>query len=165
MNVCIQLPLRLPTMQDQKSLTRYWLSFSGWGRECFSLVFDYKGSQYIRKGQWYTNVNILWLAISYLNATINRKIWKPELVIGTDGSSQTQQKLRVEWYGSGFCPPRCSRSGFWMGLDSDWIVLVVRTRTTGGLPGPVANTSQTSLMLHWRSFLGHCSDVVVTIFA
>jgi hypothetical protein len=38
-------------MQDQKSLHRQGLSFSGWGREWFSLVFDYKGGQYIRKGQ------------------------------------------------------------------------------------------------------------------
>jgi hypothetical protein len=44
-------------MQDQKSLTHRLLSFSGWGRERFSLVFDYKGGQCIRKEQQYANVN------------------------------------------------------------------------------------------------------------
>jgi len=45
LNVCGQLPLRLPTMQDHNSLTRRWLSFWGWGRECFSLLFDYQGGR------------------------------------------------------------------------------------------------------------------------
>jgi len=85
MNVCIQLPLRLPKMQNQKSLTRCWLSFSGWGRKRISLVFDYKGGKYIRKGQRYTNVNILRQAVRYLNATLNREICKPKPQIGTDG--------------------------------------------------------------------------------
>jgi hypothetical protein len=71
MNVCIRLPLRLPKMQDQKSLTCCWLSCSRWGRECVSLVFEYKGGQYNSKGQQYTNVNILWLVVGYLNATTN----------------------------------------------------------------------------------------------
>lgn len=33
MIVCIQLPSRIPMMQDQKSFMRCWLSCSGWGRE------------------------------------------------------------------------------------------------------------------------------------
>jgi hypothetical protein len=151
MNVWIQLPVRLPKEQDQKSLTRRWLSFSGWGRERFSLVFNYKGGQYIRKGQQSTNVNILRLAIGYLNATINRIIRIPEPEIGTDGSSQTRQNPRVDGYGSGFGPPRCSGSGFWTGLEPNQIVLAVRTRTAGWLPGPVANTTWAS------SRLGSCS--------
>jgi hypothetical protein len=77
-------------MQDQKSLTRLWLSFSGWDRERFSLVLDYKGSQYIRKGQQYTNVNILGLARGYLNATINRNTRKLEPEIGTHRRIQTR---------------------------------------------------------------------------
>jgi len=112
MKVCIQLPLRLPKMQDQKSLTHCWLSFSGWGRERFSLVFDYKCGQYIRKGQRYTNVNILRFTIAYLNATIYRKTWKLEPQIGTDGSSQTWQNPRVHGYRSGFGLLRCSGLGF-----------------------------------------------------
>jgi hypothetical protein len=78
-------------VQDQKSLTRRRLSFPGWGREQFLLVFDYKGGQYIRKEQRSTNVNILRLAIGYLNATRNRITQIPEPEIGTDGSSQTQK--------------------------------------------------------------------------
>jgi len=147
MNVQIQLPLRLPKVQDQKSSTRRWLSFSGWGRERFSLVFDHKGGRYFRNGQQYTNVNILRLAIGYLNGTINRDTRIPELEIGTDGSGQTRQNLRVDRYGSGFGPPRCSRSGFWTGLEPNWTVLAVRTQTAGGLPGPIANTRQVYVSL------------------
>jgi len=153
MNVCIQLPLRLPKVQDQKSLTRGWLSFSGWGRERFSLVFDYKGGQYIRKGQQSINVNILGLAIGYLNATINRITWKPEPEIGTDRSSETRQNLRVDGYGSRFGPPRCSGSGFWMGLEPNRTVLAVRTRTAGGLPGPVANSNRVTVSFASKSRL------------
>jgi len=141
MNVWIQLPPRLPKEQDQKSLTRHWLSFSEWGRERFSLVFDYIGGKYIRKGQWSSNVDILRLAIGYLNATINRITRIPEPEIGTDRSNQTPQNQWVDGYGSGFGPPRCSGSGFWTSLEPNWTVLAVRSRTAGGLPGPVAYTS------------------------
>jgi hypothetical protein len=144
MNVCIQLPLRLPKVQDQKSLTCCWLSFSGWGWERFSLVFVYKGCQYIRKGQRSTNVNILWFAIAYLNATIDRITRIPEPEIGTDRCSQTWQNPLVDGYGSGFGLPRCSRSGIWTGLELNWTVLAVRTRIADGLPGPIANTRHDS---------------------
>ena len=143
-------------MQDQKSLTCHWLSFSEWGRERFSHVFEYKGGQYIRKGQRYTNVNILRLAIAYLNATINRKTPKLEPAIGTDGSSQTWQNPQVDGYGSGFGPPRCSGSGFWTGLDLNWTVLAVQTWIAVGLPGPVANTSQVDVFetqIYWPFLL------------
>ena len=160
MNVCIQLPLRLPKVQDQQSLTCRWLSFSGWGREQLSLVFDFKGGQYIRKGQRSTNVNILRLAMGYLKATINRitRILEPE--IGTNGSSQTRQNPRVDGYGSGFGPPRCSRSGFWMGLEPNRNILAVRTRTAGRLPRPVANTSTgcAKLFEYFGASLQHLSD-------
>ena len=147
MNVWIQLPLRLPKEQDQKSLTGRWLSFSGWGRERLSLVFDYKGGQYIRKGQRSTNVNILRLAIGYLKATINRITWVPEPEIGTDGSSQTWQNPRVDGYGSGFGLPRCSGSGCWIGFKPNRTVLAVWARTAGGLPRPVANTKYEGYVL------------------
>jgi hypothetical protein len=139
MNVCIQLPLRLPKIQDQKSLTCHWLSFPGWGRERFALVSNYKGGQYIRKEQWHTNVTILRLAIGYLNVTINRNTRKLELEIGTDGSSQVWQNPAVDRYGSRFGPPCCSGSGIWMGLEPN--------RTTGRFPGPIATTPAMSTFM------------------
>jgi len=145
MNVYIQSPLRLTKVQDQKSSTRRRLSLSGWGRERFSLVFDHKGGQYIRKRLRYTNVNILRSSIGYLNATINRNTRIPEPEIGTDGSSKTRQNPRVDGYGSGIGLPRCSRSGLWMGLEPNPNVFVVRTRTAGGFSGPVANTNEDTL--------------------
>jgi len=155
MNVCIQLPLRLPKMQDQKSLTHRWLSFPGWGREHFSLVFDYKGGQYIRREQRYTNVNILRLAIGYLNATINRITRKPEPEIGTNRSCQTRQNPLVDRYVSGFGLPRCRWFGFWTGLEPNWTVLAVRAWTSGGLPGPVATLDlaqiELSIDIHYYS--------------
>ena len=141
MNICIQLPLILPRMQDQKSLTRRWLSFSEWGTECVSLVFGYKGSQYIRKGQRYTNVNILQLAVGCLNGTINRKAQIPEPEIATARLSETHEIPRVDRHGCGFGPPRCSGSGFCTGLEQNWMAFAVRTWTADGLPGPIANTN------------------------
>jgi len=151
MNVCIQLPLRSPKMQDQKSLTLCWLSFSGWGKECFSLVFDYKGGQDITQWQRYTNVNILRLAIGYLNMTMKRSTWILEPEIETNGSSQTQQNLRVDWHGSGFCPHRCRGLGFCTGLEQNRTIVAVRTVTAGRLPGPIANSSDVAINGHIQS--------------
>jgi len=62
--------------------------------------------------------------------------------IGTDGSSQSRRKPRVDGYGSWFGPPRVSGSGFWTVLEPNRPVFAVQTPTAGGLPGPVANTTQ-----------------------
>jgi len=61
--------------------------------------------------------------------------------IGTDGSSQTWRNPRVDGNGSRFGPPRVSGSGFWTGLEPNRPVFAVQTRTAGGLPGLVANTT------------------------
>jgi len=76
-----------------------------------------------------------------MTATINRKTRKGEPETWTDGSSQTRQNPRVEGYGYGFSPPRYSGSGFWTGLELNRTIFPVQTRTAGGLPGPVANTT------------------------
>jgi len=73
--------------------------------------------------------------------TINRKTRKGEPETGTDVSSQTRQNPRVDGYGYGFGPPRSSGSCFWTGLEPNRTVFPVQTRTAGGLPGPVANTT------------------------
>jgi len=57
-----------------------------------------------------------------------------EPVIGTDGSSQTWPNPRVDWYRSGFGPPRVSGSGFWTVLEPNRPVFAVQIRTAGGLP-------------------------------
>src|SRR5258705_500873 len=108
--------------------------------ERFSLVFDYNGGQYIRKGQRYTNVNVLRLAIEYLNATIYRNTQKPEPEIGTDGCCQIRRNPQVDGYRSGFGWLRCSGSGFWTGLEPNQTVLEVQTWTDRWLPGPIAYT-------------------------
>jgi len=164
MNVCIQLPLRLLKIQDQKSLTHRWLSFSEWCQERVSLVFHSTSGQDIRPGQWYTIVNILQLAERYLNATIKRKTRKLELEIGTDRSSQSWQTLTVDGYGSRFGPPRCGMSGFCTGFKQNQMVLVVGIRTTGGLPGPIANTISECTKVykfhqHFKPFNLLCRDL------
>jgi hypothetical protein len=141
MNVCIQLALSLPKMQDQQSLTCCWLEFSGWGRECVLLVFDYKGGQYIRKRQWCTTGNILRLAVGYLNATMNRKPQTLQLGIGADGARQKRQSLRVDRYGSSSGPTRCCWLGFWTGYKPNWKMLAIPIRTAAVLPEPVANSN------------------------
>jgi len=61
--------------------------------------------------------------------------------IGTDGSSQTRRNPQVDGYGSRFGPPRVCGSGFWPVLEPNRPVFAVQTRTAGGLPGPVANST------------------------
>jgi len=90
-----------------------------------------------------------------MTATINRQTWKGEPKTGTDGSSQTWQNPWVDGYGSGFGPARSSASGFWTGLEPNRTVSPVQTRTAGGSPGPVANTTYTH----------HQNDTCVTLFA
>jgi len=75
--------------------------------------------------------------------TINRKTRNTEPEIGTDRSSQTRENPRVDRYGSGFGPPRRCGSDFWTVLEPNRTVYPVQTRTAGGLPGPVANTTPT----------------------
>jgi len=92
MTICNLWPLRLPKMQDQKSLTLRWRSFPGWCRERLSPFFDHKGGHCIQKEHRGTIVNILRLIIGYLNVTINRTNRNAEPVIGPYGSSQTRVK-------------------------------------------------------------------------
>jgi len=78
--------------------------------------------------------------------------------IGTDASSQTRWNPQVDGYGSGFGPPRVSGLGFWTCLERKQPVFAVQTRTSGWLPGPVANTNWNYLMKMsfnwiWTSFV------------
>jgi len=142
MTVCNLSPHRLPRMQDQKFFTLRWSSSSRWGRECVSVCFEYNGGQYIMKWYWGTKVNILRLTVGYLNATLSRNTWKPEPEIGNNSCCQTSHTPQVDRSGCRFAPSRPSRSGFWTGLEPNRPIFGNRTRTAGGLPGPVANTSR-----------------------
>jgi len=128
-------------MQHHQLLTLHWHSLSGWGRERLSPWLLYKGCQYIRTWQCSTIVIILQLTLGYLNATIKRMTRNAQPEIGTNESSPTQQNPRVDRYRSGIGPPGGSSSGFSTGLKPNRHVCTVRTRTAGGLPGPVANTT------------------------
>ena len=46
MTICNLSPPRLPKIHDQELLMLCWRSFSWWGRECFTVSFAYKGSEY-----------------------------------------------------------------------------------------------------------------------
>jgi len=87
MNVCNQLSLRLPRMQDQELLTLQWCALAEWGRERVSDSFKHKGNQSIQKQQWCITVSIFQSWAGYLNATINRKSRNVQLEIGTDWTS------------------------------------------------------------------------------
>jgi len=102
-----------------------------------------------------------------INSTISEcdhkcETWNADPEIGTDGSSQTRRNPRVDRYGTGFGLTRVSGSGFWTGLEPNQPVFAVQTRTAGGLPGPVANTSPCTISV-WIGTLSsstwHC-DVV-----
>ena len=141
MTVCNQLPLRLPIMQYQRSLTFCWRSFPGRGREGVSPSFDINGGQHIENEQWRTIVNILRSTVWSLYVTINRTSCNSEWEMGPDGCSQTWRNWRVDGYKSGIGPRRSSRSSFWMGLDKNKPCFHIQTRTTGRYPGPGTNTS------------------------
>jgi len=153
MDTCDQGPLRLPKMQDHQLLTVHWRSLSGWGRERLSTCLLYNGCQYIRKWQCSDILDILQLAVGFLNATINWKTWNTGLEIGPDGSSQTQRDTPVARFGAVFGPPRSSRLCVWTVLEPNRSVVPVQTRIAGGLPGPVANTTygtiHSALEIYW----------------
>jgi len=50
MNHCPKATHRLANMQDQKSLTLHWLSFSGCGRERVAILLALQGGQYLIYG-------------------------------------------------------------------------------------------------------------------
>ena len=81
------------------------------------------------------------ITVRYRNATINRNTRKREPEIGPNGSCQNRQNPRVDGYGYVFGPPRSCGLGCWMVLEPNRTVYPVQTRTAGGLPGPVANTT------------------------
>ena len=93
----------------------------------------------------------------------------PEPEIWIDESSQTWLNPQVDGYGLAFGLPIVSRSGFWTRLEPNRPVFAVQTRTTGGWPGPVANSTQESssqpfqhlpngLGHHWFWFVS-CSEI------
>jgi hypothetical protein len=141
MIICIQLPPRLLIMQDQKLLMHRWLSCSGLGKNHVCLVFRYKGGRFIWKRQWLLKVNILQLAVGYLNATINWKTQNPKPENGTDRYRQTRHNLRIDGYGSGFGLPRWFRLGCWTVRELNQKVFSVPTWTAARISGPVGNTS------------------------
>jgi len=158
--VCIQLPPRLPMMQDQKLLMHHWLSCSGWGREHVSLIFGYTGSQYIRKGKGLTKLNILQVAVRYQNGTMNRKTRNTQPEIATDGLSPSRQNALVDGYESGLKPPRRSWLTFWTVQGMNRTSFAVWTRTAGGLPGPVAITNsgeRIEILMQQPAFREHMS--------
>jgi len=95
------------------------------------------------------------LRVGYLNATMNRTTRNADQEIGPDMSSQTRRNPWVGWYECRFGLPRCSGSGFWMGLELNQPVVPVGTRTAGRLPGPVTNTTHVVPLLLCSCLLYH----------
>jgi hypothetical protein len=112
------------------------------GAGSVSLRFQFKRGEFIKKIQWFTNVEILKLTVGHMNVTINRKTRKPEPQNETNEFHQAQQSLQVAGYQYWFDTPRNTSSDFWKGLQPIWTVFPVRTRTAGGLPVLIAITSQ-----------------------
>jgi hypothetical protein len=112
-----------------------------------SLLFlGIKAADLSETEQWCAKVDILWLTVGYLNMTINTTIWNPEPEIGINRCSQTWQNPGVDGSGSGFGPPRCCRSAFWMFQEPNWSVFQDRNLTTCRFPWLVANTTAAT----WR---------------
>jgi len=97
-NVSNQLSLRLPKILDDNWLTLHWHLFSALGRQCLSTFLECKEGQNINKGQWHMKFKMLGLTVGYRSVTINRTNWYPDVVIGTNGSSQIWQNPWVDVY-------------------------------------------------------------------
>jgi len=134
-------PPRLAKINVRQSLTLRWHSLSGCGRAHGSVHSDHQIAQHIEIKQWWTNVNISLLAVAYLNGRINSETWNAEPEIGSDGTSNTRQPLRVYRYGYGFGPPRGGGPEFWLHLELTRPIFAVQALTAGRLSRPVANTS------------------------
>jgi len=167
MTICYQSPIRLPNMQDRKSLMLRWCSFPGWGGERASPFLDFEGGQYIQKEQWHTIVDILWFTVRYLKVTMNTTTWNTEPEIGPDRSSQTRRNPWVHGYGWMFPLPRRSGSGCRTGLESNWPIFQLRPWAAGWSSVSVSNTNHTTLVsggcqqYHgFIDFQGECSQFV-----
>jgi len=140
MNVRNESPIRLSKMEVQKLLTLCSHSFSRWGREHISFLFVSNASNYIKKRQWCTKLNILRLTVGYLNAPIHRKTPKAERKIYTDQSSRTLQNFQVSGDRSVNHPLRGCGLGSRMGLGLIRNVFVIRSQIAGCSAGPVGYT-------------------------
>jgi len=144
-----QAPLILPKMQDQISLTLCWHSvdalltviFRMWLGAWVSVLCT---SRRLIRRKWTVTYQCQNFMISSSLSKCDHKCEtrNAEPEIGPDRSSETRWNPRVDRYGSGFGPPRVSGSGFWPGWEPNRPVFAVQTRTTGGLPGPIANTRE-----------------------
>jgi len=97
-----QLPLRSPKIQNHTLFMLCLYLFPWCGRECISLSFDYQCGQYTQRKQWCTSIDILWLRVGYLNATINRTTQTPAPKIGPHRSTGNKTYPSVDGCGSLF---------------------------------------------------------------
>jgi len=139
-----QAPLILPKMQDQILLTLCWRSVDAHFRMWLGAwVSVFCTSRRLIRRKWTVTYQCQYFTISSSLSECDNKCEprNAEPEIGPDGYSQTRRNPRVDGYRSGFGPPRVRGSGFWPGLERNWPVFAVQTRTAGGLPRPVANTT------------------------
>jgi len=136
MTSCNQCPLWFPWMQDVKSLTLRWCSFSGWGRDPLTTYCEHKGSQLIQKEHRRTIVNILPITAGYLNATMirtignaNRRLDPTDLATSDNTCPLTGTGLRLD------CQ-RAAGQAFWSFWN--WTELFFRSKhwPLAGYPDP-----------------------------
>jgi len=151
MTSCNHCPHWLPRMQDLKLLTLRSRSLLGWGRERSTTYFEHRGGQFIHKEHRCTIVKVLRFTLRYLNPTKNRTTRNAKPDIGPDESAETCPNCRVDGYGAGFGPPGSSGWGSWTVSELNRTVFLVQTRTTGGLPGPIATTRYVGTNVNWLS--------------
>jgi hypothetical protein len=152
MDAVKQAPLILPKMQDPISLTIGWRSVDArltlivrmWLGASVSVFCT---SRQLIRWKWtvkspcqYFTINS---GISECEQKCETRPAEPE--IGPNRACQTRQNPGVDRYGSGIGAPRVNWSCFWPGLERNRPVFAVQTRTTGGLPWAVANTTCTPL--------------------
>jgi hypothetical protein len=80
------------------------------------------------------------LAVADLDATINVKPEPQNRRLEPTGLAKPSETRGLTGMGPGLALQESAGRVFWMGLEPNWPVFVVQTRTAGALPGPIANT-------------------------
>jgi len=120
------------------------LSFSRWGREHISLVFDKNGSQHIKRWRYRMNVNDMQLPVGYLNATIRKTPQSRNWKFDPMGLAQPGNTCGVMCTGLGLAHQ--AALGRVLGRFSNWTNLVLLSE-----PGLQAGYSCPLLTVLWKS--------------
>jgi hypothetical protein len=140
-----------------------WMLIFRLGMAVHLPCFGCNGSQYIKKRQWDTTVNIVRWTVQYLDAILDSKTQKVYPEDGTDWLNRTLQTTLGGKYWYGIDRPRVSVSGCWLGLFLNHPVVQVWIHSAGILPGSVANTNCILISVN-LVLISYCTDINYSVY-